>query len=157
MNLTSLKSLHYGTQRRVLCAVLATIIGLCAVMVALPGLYRVLFNQSQVVSNCHSQLSESSTTGPGITGLSKASSTFSHGDTGSTHKGSSTVCSGEFVSAESVGLLAFLANMLFVVFFAIPFAVFGFAVSTQRFSKQVDPPPFNGQLRSHLGLRRIHV
>jgi len=154
MNLTSLKSLHYGTRRRVLCAVLATVIGLCAVMVALPGLYQVLFNQTQAVSNCHSQLSES----PEGTGLSTASSASLQGDTtGSTHQGSSTVCSGEFVSAEGVSLIAFLSNMLFAVFFILPFAVFGFAVSTQRYSELIGSHPFSGQLRSHLGLRRIHV
>jgi|GEM_PF-5091262 len=157
MNLTSLRSLHYSTQRRVLCAVLATMIGLCAVMVALPGLYQVLFNQTQAVSNCHSQLSENSAVDFEVTDLSEAN-TSSHGDTtGSTHTDSSTVCSGEFVIAENVGTFATLSNMLFAVLFTLPFALYGFAVSTQRFNKRVDPPPFNGQLRSHLRLRRIHV
>jgi len=118
VNLTSLKSLHYGTQRRVLCAVLATLIALCAVMVALPGLYQVLFNQTQAVSNCHFHLSESSVADPEVTGHSKISNTSSHGDTtGSTHQGSSTVCSGEFVNTEGVNTFASLSDLLFAVLF----------------------------------------
>lgn len=161
MSLTSPKSQHNGTQRRVLCAVLATLIGLCAMMIALPGIYQALFNQAQAASNCHSHLSansEGQASSHAVMQLDTASDTLPNSPAGSSHSGSSTVCSGDFMSAEGISTQASLFIVLVAVLFFLPFATFALVASTKRTSEFIGLwPPFCGHLRTHLGLRRIHV
>lgn len=161
MSLIRPKSLHYGTQRRVLCAVLATLISLCAMMIALPGLYQILLNQSQAASNCHSHLSETAViqdaSDASVMLTAVADNSASKG-TGSNHSGSSTVCSGDFMNAEGVSTPIPLLIVLGVVLCLLPFLGLSIPTSALRFNNFLGlGPPFSGHLRSHLGLRRIHI
>ena len=162
MSLIRPKSLHYGTQRRVLCAVLATMIGLCAVMIALPGLYQALFNQSQVASNCHSHLSESSgnldSSDAAVMLAAAADNPAPKDNIGSHHSGSSTVCSGDFMNAEGISTPTPLLIVLGLVLCLLPLLGLSIPASALRFNNFLGlGPPFSGHLRSHLGLRRIHI
>jgi hypothetical protein len=160
MSFIRLKPLHNGAQRRVLCAVLATMICLCAVMVALPGLYQALFNQSQAASNCHSHLSDNTVgQASGETSVILAATVVDPaGSAGSNHSGSSTVCSGDFVSADGASTPIPLVAVLVSVLCILPLLAFSIPAMAHHFNKiQGLGPPFCGHLRSHLGLRRIHI
>lgn len=161
MSLIRPKSLHYGTQRRVLCAALATMIGLCAMMIALPGLYQALFNQSQAASNCHSHLSRTSVTedfNDASVMLAAVADNPAPKDTGANHSGSSTVCSGDFMNAEGLSTPIPLLVVLGIVLCLLPFLGLRIPTSALRFNNFLGlGPPFSGHLRSHLGLRRIHI
>lgn len=162
MSLIRPKSLHYGTQRRALCAVLATMIGLCTIMIALPGLYQALFNQSQMASNCHSHLSESSanqdSSDAAVMLAAAADNPAPKDNVGSHHSGSSTVCSGDFMNAEGVSPPIPLLIVLGVVLCLLPFLGLSIPTSALRFNNFLGlGPPYRGHLRSHLGLRRIHI
>ena len=157
MSFIRLKPLHIGAQRRVLCAVLATVICLCAVMVALPGLYQALFNQSQMASNCHSHLSDNAV-GQATSDSSVMLAAAAADPAGSSHSGSSTVCSGDFMSADGASTPISLLAVLIAVLCILPLLAFGIPAMAQRFNNaQGLGPPFCGHLRSHLGLHRIHV
>lgn len=137
-----------------MCAVLAAIVTLCAVMIAIPGIYRALFDQPTALT-CHLAATESplsmSQNMP-IDHLAMASGSDTN------HPGSMSVCGGDYLNTESPSELSSLLQLFGAVLFLFTLAQSNKAVRLPANLRFVSSgPPYSEHLRSHLGLGRLHV
>lgn len=146
-----LDSMLNRTQRKTLCCLLAAIVGVCAVMVAIPGIFSAIADQPAAMSNCHLQI-------PGAAAHDNTVDNLSPSDTSAVlHEGSSTVCSGDFLLTQLADNFVLSLLVLGAVFYVVYTALKPRPLVLQHHADRRHLPLFSDQIRSHLGIGRIHV
>lgn len=139
----SLDTLFCHRQKSALCSALAIMVAVCALMIAIPGLSQALLG-TEAMASCHDSAQQS------LQDADLATSEL--------HENSATtVCSGDTLNADRsafVDLLPLLGALLVLV---VSQLVSRNSNRHYRLNFRHFGPPFQGQLRSHLALRRIHI
>lgn len=152
----SIKSTFSIMPKRVLCAVLAVLIGYCALMIALPGFGQLLFAASKTTAfhACADDAKDAQTEGAEVAALAQAL-----GDEAAKHRADgASVCSADFLGVENSNTFSNVTMALAaVLFYVVALYVVSLALQPRLQRSDAPVPPFGGQLRSHLGLSRIHV
>lgn len=157
MRITYSKPIFSLTLKKALCTVLAVLIAYCSLMNGLPG-----FAQAMAGHSGSQSLSISANNSLVMTADSTDSLVLSmeHGcDNANTyHADGASICSADVLSSDSSSSLYNVVKTVIVMLFYIA-ALYVISLALPPILRRFKgfSPPFFGHLRTHLGLRRIHV